>query len=93
MVGSSETLSDVKDTFFNGDPEYFKSQVAGWIDQFGVSSEDLKNLSISALLGRLIGEARDEKTRTSMTGLLNAAERFGFAGENAGKALKRLTGK
>jgi uncharacterized membrane protein YqiK len=93
MVNSSETLTDVKETFFNGDPEYFKSQIAGWIDQFGVSSEDLKNLSISALLGRLVGEAKDEKTRTSMTGLLNAAERFGFAGENAGKALKRLTAK
>jgi hypothetical protein len=89
-IDSSRTLTDVRDTFFNGDPEYFKSQIGNWIDQFGVSSEDLKNLSVSALLGQMISGSPDEATTGKLKGLLGAAERFGMAGENAGKILKRL---
>jgi uncharacterized membrane protein YqiK len=91
MVDNSATLSDVRDTFFNGDPEYFKSQIANWVDQFGVSSEDLKNLSISALLGRMIGDADDDATRSKLGALLGATKRFGIDGDNAGTVLKKLT--
>ncbi|MCP5541042.1 MAG: flotillin family protein [Akkermansiaceae bacterium] len=92
LVENSETLSDIRDTFFNGDPDYFKSQIAAWVDRFGVSSEDLKNLSIAALLTRMMGDAgSDDGTRTKLSALLGAAERFGIGGENAGKVMKRLT--
>ena len=90
LVDNSSTLSDVRDTFFNGDPEYFKSQVASWIDQFGVSSEDLKNLTISALLTRMMGDAQDEDTKTRLGGLLSAAQRFGLENDKAGSVLKKL---
>lgn len=90
LVDNSATLSDVRDTFFNGDPEYFKSQIASWIDQFGVSSEDLKNLTISALLTRMMGDAEDESTRTKLGGLLSAAKRFGLENDKAGSVLKKL---
>ncbi|MCB1229083.1 MAG: flotillin family protein [Verrucomicrobiae bacterium] len=90
MVDNSTTLSDVRDTFFNGDPEYFKSQIASWIDQFGVSSEDLKNLTISALLTRMMGDAEDDATRTKLGGLLSAAKRFGLENDKAGSVLKKL---
>jgi hypothetical protein len=89
-VENSRTLTDVRDTFFNGDPEYFKSQIANWIDQFGVESEDLKNLSVSALLGQMIAGSPDETTTGKLRGLLGAAERFGIAGQNAGEVLKTL---
>lgn len=90
LVDNSSTLSDVRDTFFNGDPEYFKSQIANWIDQFGVSSEDLRNLTISALLTRMMGEAEDDATRTKLGALLGAAKRFGIGGDNAGSVVKKL---
>jgi len=88
-VGNSEVLSDVKETFFNGDPEYFKGQLATWIDDFGVSSEDLKNLSVSALLGKLAGSAKGEE-RQKIFGLLGAAEKFGVSDLGAGELLKKL---
>ncbi len=90
-VENSATLSDIKETFFNSDPDYFKSQVQAWVDRFGVSSDDLKNLSIAALLGRMAKEAKDDKTRGEIRSLLGAAERFGFDGNNAGDTIKRLT--
>lgn len=89
VVDNSRVIDDVKETFFNGDPDYFKSQLAGWIQDFGVETEDLKNLSISALLGKLMTDATGEK-RTKMIGLLGAAERFGLSDAKAGDLLKKL---
>ncbi|MEN8786066.1 MAG: flotillin family protein [Akkermansiaceae bacterium] len=88
-VGNSQVLDDVKETFFNGDPEYFKSQLATWIDDYGIKTEDLKNLSIAALLGNLVGTARGEE-RSKLVGMLGAAERFGVGEMNAGELLKKL---
>lgn len=87
MVDNSRVLSDVKETFFNGDPEYFKSQVAGWVDEFGIPSEDLKNLSVAGLLGVMIPKA-DGETKERLVGMLGAAERFGLAEVKAGSVLK-----
>jgi uncharacterized membrane protein YqiK len=88
-VGNSEVLDDVKETFFNGDPDYFKSQLATWIDDFGISTEDIKNLSISALLGNLMSTAKGEE-RKKVVGLLGAAERFGVGDMKAADLLKKL---
>lgn len=59
MVGNSETLSDIKSTFFNGDAAYFKSQLAQWVKDFGIKTEDLKNLTVAALLGKMIASSSD----------------------------------
>ncbi|MDF1860410.1 MAG: hypothetical protein P1U87_09345 [Verrucomicrobiales bacterium] len=91
LVDNSATLTDVKETFFNGDPEYFKSQLDAWIQDFGVSSEDLKNLSVAALLTRLGSEAEDSSVQEKIAGLLGAAKRFGIADEKAGKVLKKIS--
>ena len=86
-IGNSQVLGDVKDTFFNGDPEYFKAQAKTWIQDFGVETEDLKNLTVSALLGKLVGSATGEK-RQRLIGILGAAERFGLSDATAASLLK-----
>jgi hypothetical protein len=91
LVDNSATLTDVKETFFNGDPEYFKSQLDAWIQDFGVSSEDLKNFSVAALLTRLGSETEDSSVQEKIAGLLGAAKRFGIADEKAGKVLKKIS--
>ena len=90
LIENSSTLSDVKETFFNGDPDYFRTQLREWIDLFGVSSEDLKNLTVAALLTRFMGEADDGETKGKIGTMLNAAKRFGIDTEISGAALKRL---
>jgi flotillin len=79
LVEGSRTLSDVKETFFNGDPEYFKSQLRNMVEQFGLTSEDTKNLTLSALLVKMMGLGPDASTQSRLTGLIGAASRFGFA--------------
>jgi flotillin len=86
-IGNSQVLGDVKDTFFNGDPEYFKAQAKTWVQDFGVETEDLKNLTVSALLGKLVGSTSGEK-RQRLIGMLGAAERFGLSDATAASLLK-----
>ncbi|GAA5124820.1 hypothetical protein JIN84_13195 [Luteolibacter yonseiensis] len=86
-VSNSRVLGDVKETFFNGDPDYFKAQMGTWIEDFGVNTEDVKNLSVSALLAKLVGCADGEK-RQRLIGMLGAAERFGLADAKAASFLK-----
>src|SRR5205085_244984 len=73
MVHNSETLSDVKSTFFNGDPEHFKEQMRKWIADFGIKTEDIKNLTVAALLTQLMGSAQDNTTKTLMGSVLAKA--------------------
>lgn len=93
MVEGSRTLTDVKETFFNGDPDYFKAQVKSVVDQFGLTTEDTKNLTLSALFAKLIGLNPDATTLNKLTGMIGAASRFGLtdqtvAGLLAAKAKK-----
>lgn len=87
MVENSTVLGDVKDTFFNGDPEYFKAQLREWAGQFGVTTEDVKNLSVGAVLGKLLVDATGD-TRKKLISFLGTADRFGLADEKASKMLK-----
>jgi hypothetical protein len=86
-VDNSHVLGDVKDTFFNGDPDYFKAQISNWVKDFGVNTEDVKNLSVSALLGKLVGVAEGDQ-RQRLISMLGAAERFGMGDAKAATLLK-----
>ncbi|CAN5904774.1 flotillin family protein [soil metagenome] len=81
LVEGSRTLTDVKETFFNGDPEYFKSQIKTLVDQFGITAEDMKNLTLSALLMKLMGLQPDANSQNKLTGMLGAAMRHGLTEE------------
>ncbi|MGE0084796.1 MAG: hypothetical protein AB7S75_10270 [Desulfococcaceae bacterium] len=78
FVSSSKTLSDVKETFFNSDPEFFKSQLRRFVNQFGLNAEDVKNLSVSALLGKMVGMAQKPEDKGMLYELLAIAERTGI---------------
>ena len=79
LVHNSATISDIKNTFFNGDSERFKTQVRQWITDFGVSTEDIKNLTISALLAKLMASTSDNSILSLLNSALSAAQHHGFA--------------
>jgi uncharacterized membrane protein YqiK len=78
LVDNSDTLSDLKRTLFNGDPEDFRRQVRQWVDTFGIGTEDLKNLTLSALLARLIASTSDTRLRSLIESSLAVARGKGF---------------
>ena len=83
FVNNSEVVSDVKETFFNGDPEYFKSRILGMVDQFDLSTDDVKDLSIAALIAKMIGLARTDTIRNELQGLLGMAKSTGISSDKA----------
>lgn len=89
FVDNSKVLTDVKQTFFNDDPEYFRSQLKRFFTQFGVSAEDVKDLTVSAALSKLITLAEDSDSKGSLYELMSAAERSGM-GQNRLKAIRAV---
>jgi uncharacterized membrane protein YqiK len=78
-VHNSEVLSTVKDTFFGHDGGGdFKTNLRKFVNQFGMSSEEMRNLSVSALLLQLMNKAGDEKTRSTISQLSSTAAALGI---------------
>jgi uncharacterized membrane protein YqiK len=86
MVGSSNVLKDIKDTFFNGDPEYFRQQLKEFVSKFGMSSEDVKNLTVSALIAKMMDEA-DESSKGILQQLSSFFEKSDLGKKSASKLI------
>lgn len=87
FVHNSEVLTDVKNTFFNGNPEYFSDKLESLIQQFNLSTDDVKDLSIAALIGRMLSLTSSDETRSELQRLLGMAKEAGLSGKRM-KALK-----
>ncbi|MBG88266.1 MAG: flotillin [Verrucomicrobiales bacterium] len=92
VIDNSRALTDVKETFFNGDPDYFKAKFSEWVKQFGISSDDVRNLSIAGVLGKMIAKADGAEIKSTLEQALSAAEEAGLANKPA-KALISSKGK
>jgi flotillin len=93
MVNNSETLSDIKNTFFNGDPDFFKSQLAQWVKDFGIKTEDLKNLTVAALLGKMIASSKDSGLQSVLKSAHAMAKEAGLSDVMASAVLAEKPGK
>ena len=91
LVDNSTVLGDVKETFFNSDPEHFQAEMQRYVKMFGISTEDMKNLSVAALLGQMMGLTDDSSVLGQLQGMISMASRAGVA--NAKAATLKLTGK
>jgi hypothetical protein len=87
LVNNSQSITDVKNTFFNGDPDYFKTQLRGWVKDLGVSSEDVKNLTISALLTKLVSQSDDSGTKSIIRQAQKAVKESGIGSMISGALL------
>jgi len=83
LIEGSRTLTDVKRTFFNGDPDQFKSQMQHYVDLFGLSSNDIKNLSIAALVGQFMSQTDDAGILGQLDNLMGMAKSLGLADKKA----------
>jgi len=82
LVGNSQVLGTVKDTFFqaNGRGQVdFRENLQRFVHQFGLNAEEVRNLSVSALLFKLMQSGADEPTLASLKQLTNTATAMGIA--------------
>ena len=57
---------------------------------FGVTSEDLKNLSVAVLIGKMMASTSDQGVIGELQSLLTTASRAGVADQNAGTVLNAV---
>ncbi len=81
FVHNSEVLTDVKNTFFNGNPEYFRDKLQQLVGQFDLSTEDIKDLSIAALIAKMLGLTSSDETRGELNRLLGTFKHLGLSSE------------
>jgi uncharacterized membrane protein YqiK len=93
LVKSSSVLTDISNTLFTGDPEAFTNQIKTFAGRFGITSEDLKNLTVSALLARMTSMADDKDTLSALGRLSDAAKQLDLGGRKAASLLPSLTTK
>ncbi|MFV0443961.1 MAG: flotillin family protein [Planctomycetaceae bacterium] len=99
FVDNSSVITDVKNTFFDGQGEGdFRENLQRFTQQFGMSFEDVKDLSVAALIGKLLLESDDDGTTSTLKriqrwvksqGLLDQkVATLGLAAESVGKPKK-----
>lgn len=71
FIHNSETMTDVKRTFFNGSPDYFRKRLVDFAGQFNMSFEDVKDLSVAALIGRMLTLADCDEAKSELRRMLD----------------------
>jgi flotillin len=92
FVFNSKVATDIKDTFFDGNAEYFRDQMKELISQFNLDTDGVKDLSIAALIAKMMGLASTDDVRSQLTSLLSMAGTANVADQKAGRLLAQTAG-
>lgn len=87
FVYNSQVATDIKNTFFDGNADYFRDQVKELIAQFGLDTDGVKDLSIAALIAKLMGMSSTDDVRTQLTSLLSMAGTANVADQKVSRLL------
>jgi len=80
FVDNSQLLTQIKENLLEGpEGQTFVESIKQLIDRFGITSNDLKNLSISMLLLRMFNSANDGETKGFLTKLMDIAKGLGIS--------------
>lgn len=87
FVYNSKVATDIKDTFFDGNAEYFSEQLGSLVKQFNLDTDGVKDLSIAALIAKMMGMSKTDDVRSQLTSLLSMAGTANVADQKAGRLL------
>lgn len=85
FVNHSEIATEIKNQLLT--KEGFQSNIRDLIQKFNVSSDDLKNLSVSALLLKLLYQANDDESKGMLNQLLDFVKGNALADKNISDVL------
>ncbi|MEM6778724.1 MAG: flotillin family protein [Planctomycetota bacterium] len=91
FVYNSRVATDIKDTFFDGNADYFRSQIQDLITQFGLDTDGVKDLSIAALIAKMMGLASTDDVRSQLTSLLSMAGTANIADQKTSRLIATST--
>jgi uncharacterized membrane protein YqiK len=79
MIDNSSTLTELKGHLLdNVEGDSLNDKIKNLISQFGISSDDLKNLSVSVLIFRMMQESNDANTQGILNSLMTAVKSAGI---------------
>ena len=78
MVENSEVLGDVREALLGEDADESVKKIREFISRFGVTSDDVKNLSVSALVLQMMEKA-DKKDKGILSTVLETLKQSGLA--------------
>ncbi|SMP51489.1 Uncharacterized membrane protein YqiK, contains Band7/PHB/SPFH domain [Neorhodopirellula lusitana] len=87
FVYNSKVATDIKDTFFDGNADYFRTQVEELMGQFGLDTDGVKDLSIAALIAKMMGMSSTDDVRNQLTSLLSVAATANVTDQKASRLL------
>jgi flotillin len=83
FVNHSKVATDVKNTFFPGDSDGFKQGLKKLVDHFSLSTGQIKDLSVAALMAQLLSRAGSGDLRSQLISLLGLASSLDIADKPA----------
>ena len=86
MIENSEVLGDVKGALLGDGQEETKLQIKEFVSKFGLTSDDVKNLTVSALMLKLLSMA-DKENKGLLTSLSKMVNDLGIGDMPAKKIL------
>lgn len=89
FVLSSKVATDVKETFFTGSPEHFKEQLERILGQLHLNSGEIKDLSVAALVAKLLAGGDAAGLHTQLATLLGIASSLDIANKPVGNFLTK----
>ena len=87
FVYNSRVATDIKDTFFDGNADYFRDQLGELMKQFNIDADSVKDLSIAALIAKMMGLAKTDDVRSQLTSLLGVVGTANVADQKASRVL------
>jgi len=84
MVSHSKGLGDVRSALLGSDAEVARNHLCKFVSQFGLSTEDVKNLTISALVMKLMARA-DGEQKGVLRSVLDTIKELGIGEKPAGE--------
>ncbi len=89
FVSNSQVVQDVQKALMNGNGSggSMGEKLKKLVNQFGLTSEDVKNLTISALLFKMLNLSSDDGTKGLLNDLMKKAKKDGVGDKSAGALL------
>ncbi len=79
LVNHSQVVGDIRNTFLSsGDPDETMKSIRNFISRFGLKATDIRDLSVAALMMKMIDQADDAETKGLLHNLMDTAKNVGI---------------
>lgn len=89
LVLSSKVATDIKDTFFTGNPDHFQEQLERLLTQLHLNTGEIKDLSIAALIAKLLAGKDANGLHSQLAQLLGIAGSLDIVDKPVGNFLNK----